>query len=544
MDQPSMKQIIDVTPTLVNETIRFRYKSNIGGVIMRSFSFLISLTTLVLVSSSTIDAAVTLASPFTHHAVLQRDQPIPVWGTADAGEQVTVTFDGQRKTGTAGADGRWLIKLDAHSAGGPYEMTVAGTNTINLSDILVGEVWICSGQSNMEWSVKKCRNSDAEIASATFPLIRHFKVGHQISDSPLTTCGGTWTVCSPETVGEFTAAGYYFGRKLHQELNVPIGLLNTSWGGTPAEAWTSMTALSSNPTFTNVSKEWFLQADRQANDYAAALAKYKVTLEQWTAEAAAAKVAGKETPTKPREPQDPAKPHHQPAVLFNGMVNPLIPYGIKGAIWYQGEANASRAAQYQDLLSLMITDWRAHFGQGNFSFYVVQLANYKARAAKPSDSDWAYLREAQHLTTKKLTHTGLAVTIDIGEEKDIHPKNKQDVGLRLALHALAKDYGKQLVYSGPVFQELQINGAEAVIRFNHVGGGLMAKGDKLTGFAIAGEDKTFVWANAQIVGDTVVVSAPSVSKPVAVRYAWADNPECNLYNKAGLPAVPFRTDQP
>jgi sialate O-acetylesterase len=231
-------------------------------------------------------------------------------------------------------------------------------------------------------------------------------------------------------------------------------------------------------------------------------------------------------------------------VLFNGMLNPLVPYGIKGAIWYQGESNAGRAAQYQELLSLMITDWRASFAQGDFPFYVVQLANFMGRKPEPGDSGWAALREAQHLTTLTLKNAGLAVAIDIGEEKDIHPRNKQDVGLRLALNALAKDYGKQVVYSGPVYQALKTDGANAVLTFDHVGGGLVAKGDKLTGFAIAGEDKKFVWADAKIVGDTVVVSAASVTKPVAVRYAWADNPECSLYNKADLPAVPFRTDRP
>ncbi|MBA3698203.1 MAG: sialate O-acetylesterase [Planctomycetes bacterium] len=506
---------------------------------MRPVLRLLSIAATLAVGSSALQAAVALASPFTDHAVLQRGQPIPVWGTADVGEKVTVTFDGQTKTVTAGDDKKWLIKLDAHTAGGPYDLTIAGTNTITLTDILVGEVWVCSGQSNMEWTVKNSNNADAEIAAANFPLIRHFKVEKKTSDVPLTACKGAWTVCSPETAGGYTAVGYYFGRKLHQELNVPIGLLHTSWGGTPAEAWTSKPALTSAATFSGVFTAW----DKQMEGYPAQMEKFKQTLAKWEADAAAAKTAGKPAPNKPRAPNGPDSPH-KPAALYNGMLSPLVPYGIKGAIWYQGESNSSRAAQYQELLSLMISDWRASFGQGDFSFYVVELANYMARKPEPGESNWAALREAQYLTTVTVKNAGLATIIDVGEEKDIHPKNKQDVGLRLALNALAKDYGKQVVHSGPVYKALKIDGANAVLSFDHLDGGLVTKGDKLTGFAIAGEDKKFVWAEAKIVGDTVVISATSVTKPVAVRYAWADNPECSLSNKAGLPAVPFRTDRP
>lgn len=506
---------------------------------MRSFTRLLSISAILAAGSTALQAAVALASPFTDHAVLQRGQPIPVWGTADAGEQVTITFDGQTKSAAAGADGKWLIKLDARTAGGPYELKVAGTNTITLTDILVGEVWVCSGQSNMEWTVKNSRDPDQEIAAAKFPLIRHFKVEKKVSDVPLTSCKGAWTVCSPETAGGYTAVGYFFGRKLHQELNVPIGLLHTSWGGTPAEAWTSKPSLTGTKTFAEVLTQW----DKRMEGYPAEMEKFKVTLAKWEAAAKEAKDAGKPAPNKPRPPQGPDSPH-KPACLYNGMLNPLVPYGIKGAIWYQGESNAGRAAQYQELLSLMITNWRQEFGQGDFPFYVVQLANYMARKSEPGESAWAHLREAQYLTTVTLKNSGLATIIDIGEEKDIHPKNKQDVGLRLALNALAKDYGKQIEFSGPEYKAMTVDGANAVLTFDHVGGGLVAKGDKLTGFSIAGEDKKFVWADAKIVGDTVVVSAASVTKPIAVRYAWADNPECNLYNKADLPAVPFRTDRP
>jgi sialate O-acetylesterase len=507
---------------------------------MRPVLRLLSIAATLAAGSSALHAAVAVASPFTDHAVLQRGQPIPVWGTADAGEKVTVTFDGQTKMVAAGADGKWRINLDSHTAGGPYDFTVAGTNTIKLTDILVGEVWVCSGQSNMEFVVKNARNSEQEIAAANFPKLRHFAVTKKTSDTPLTSCAGTWTVCTPETVGGYTAVGYFFGRKLLQELDVPIGLLHTSWGGTPAEAWTSKPSLTSTTTFKDVFTAW----DKQGENYPAQLEAFKKTIAKWDTEAAAAKAAGKPEPKKPRPPQDPKTSPHKPATLYNGMLNPLVPYGIKGAIWYQGESNAGRAKEYHELLSLMIGDWRQSFGQGDFSFYIVQLANYMARKPEPGDSSWAELREAQYLTTTTVKNTGMAVIIDIGEEKDIHPKNKQDVGLRLALNALAKDYGKQIEYSGPIYKSLAVDGVNAVVSFDHLGGGLTVTGDKLTGFAIAGEDKKFVWADAKIVGNTVVLSAAGVTKPVAVHYAWGDNPECSLSNKAGLPAVPFRTDRP
>ena len=513
---------------------------------MRPVLRLLSIAAILAAGSSALQAAVALASPFTDHAVLQRGQPIPVWGTADAGEKVTVTFDGQTKTVTAGDDKKWLIKLDAHTAGGPYDLIVAGTNTITLTDILVGEVWICSGQSNMEWTLSKARDAEKEIAAANFPKLRHFRVDKMTSDTSLSSCTGAWTVCTPQNAGGYTAVGYFFGRKLVQELDVPVGLLHTSWGGTPAEAWTSKPALTSAATFKNALTEW----DTQVENYPAQLEAFNKTMEKWTAEAAAAKVAGKPEPKKPRPPQDPKSLPHGPASLYNGMLNPLVPYGIKGAIWYQGEANANRAKDYRELMALMIGDWRQSFGQGDFPFYIVQLANYMERKTEPTDTAWAALREAQYLVTTTVKNTGIAVAIDIGDAKDIHPKNKQDVGLRLALNALAKDYGKKIPYSGPVYKEMKVDGANAVLSFDHLGGGLTVTGDipvagqKLTGFAIAGEDKKFVWAEAKIVGDTVVVSAASVTKPVAVRYAWGDNPECSLSNKAGLPAVPFRTDRP
>jgi sialate O-acetylesterase len=506
---------------------------------MRSLTRLFSIAAILAAGSSALEAAVALASPFTDHAVLQRGMPIPVWGTADAGEQVTVTFDGQAKSVAAGADGKWLVRLDAHQAGGPYELKVAGTNTLTLTDVLVGEVWICSGQSNMEWTLKNANNPEQEIAAANFPKLRHFRVDKKTSDTPLGSCTGSWTVCTPQNAGGYTAVGYFFGRKLVQELDVPVGLLHTSWGGTPAEAWTSRAALTSTAPFTGVLAAW----DKRMENLPAETGKFKAAMEKWQVEAAAAKAAGQPEPKKPRKPEGQDSPN-KPASLYNGMLNPLVPYGIKGAIWYQGESNAGRAKEYHALMSLMIGDWRQAFGQGDFSFYIVQLANFMERKDQPGDSGWAALREAQYLTTTTVKNTGLAVAIDIGDAKDIHPRNKQDVGLRLALNALAKDYGKPITYSGPVYRSMAVEGANAVLSFDHLGGGLTVTGDQLTGFAVAGEDMKFVWADAKIVGDTVVVSAAAVTKPVAVRYAWADNPACSLGNKAGLPAVPFRTDRP
>ena len=501
---------------------------------------LVSLAVVIAGGLTSLEAAVTLASPFTDHAVLQRGIEIPVWGSAEAGEKVTITFDGQNQSVTTSADGRWQVKLASHQAGGPYDLKVAGTNTITLTDVLVGEVWICSGQSNMEWTVKKSRDADQEIAAANFPKLRHFAVTKKAADQPLASCGGTWTVCSPQTVGSYTAVGYFFGRKLVQELDVPIGLIHTSWGGTPAESWTSKPALISTAPFTEAISAW----EKHLENMPIEIEKHKKALEKWSEDVAAAKAAGKPAPKKPAAPDGKASAFNTPASLYNGMINPLVPYGIKGAIWYQGEANVGRAKDYHALLSLMIGDWRQSFGQGDFSFYIVQLANFMERKPQPTDTGWAALREAQYLTTTTVKNTGLALAIDIGEANDIHPKNKQDVGLRLALNALAKDYGRKIEYSGPVYKSMKIDGSNIVLSFDHLGGGLVVVGDTLTGFAIAGADKKFVWADAKIVGETVVISAASVTAPVAVRYAWGDNPACSLSNKANLPAVPFRAAAP
>jgi sialate O-acetylesterase len=424
-------------------------------------------------------------------------------------------------------------------AGGPYEMTFSGKNKITIKNIMVGEVWVCSGQSNMQWSVKQSANPEQEIADANYPDIRLFTVARKVAEQPQPDCSGNWTLCSPETVPDFSAVGYFFGRELHKELNVPIGLIHTSWGGTPAEAWTRREALEKERDCAPILQRY---DDAMAN-YPQAKKEYEQKLEEWKQVAEKAKAEGEKAPRRPRAPFKPGHPH-SPAGLYNAMIAPLIPFSIQGAIWYQGESNAGRAYQYRKLFPAMIRNWRKDWGQGNFSFLFVQLANFRDVKPEPAESDWAELREAQ-LMTLSLQNTGMAVIIDIGEAKDIHPKNKQDVGRRLALWALAKNHRKDIVYSGPIYKSksMKVEGNKIILHFDHVGGGLVADGgEPLKGFAVAGADRKFVWANATIDGDTVVVSSDEVSEPVAVRYAWADNPVCNLYNKEGLPASGFRTD--
>jgi sialate O-acetylesterase len=424
---------------------------------------------------------------------------------------------------------------------GPLEMTVAGKNTLKLTNILVGEVWVCSGQSNMEWSLNRINNGDKEIAEAKYPKIRLFMVAKATAAAPQADCKGQWVECSPQTVPPFSAVGYLFGRQLHQDLGVPVGLIGSNWGGTPAESWTSREMLEADPDLKVIYDRWKQNAENYSKALEAWEKSKEKSLADWKAAADKAKAEGKQAPRQPAPPNDPAKSPHCPTSLYNGMIAPLIPLGIRGAIWYQGESNAGRPVEYRKLFPAMITDWRKHWGEGDFTFLFVQLANFMARKNEPTASNWAALREAQTMTLA-LPKTGMAVIIDIGEANNIHPKNKQDVGKRLALAAEAGTYGKDVVYSGPMYESMKVEGDKVHLKFKHIGGGLVAKGDKLTGFAVAGEDKKFVWADAKIEGDTVVVSAKDMVKPLAVRYAWADNPECNLYNKADLPAVPFRTD--
>ena len=496
---------------------------------------------LVLFHGLAVRAEVKLPAIIGDRMVLQREMKVPIWGWADPGEKVTVTLGDQKVEATAGQDGRWKACLEPLKAGGPFEMTVAGKNSLAIKDILVGEVWVGSGQSNMAMAVRNCNQAEQEIAAASFPKIRLFTVKPATAPEPLTDVKGEWVECSPQTAGSFSATEFFFGRDLHKALELPVGLIHTSWGGTTAEAWTSRTVLEADPAYRLVFErdKQFVENHPKAKENweknrEKVMAKFKEDMEK-------AKAEGKPAPRPPRPPEEPATSPHRPSVLYNAMVAPLMPYAIRGAVWYQGESNAGRAYQYRKLFPALIQDWRKNWGEGDFAFLFVQLANYKARKDQPGDSDWAELREAQTMTLS-LPKTGMAAIIDIGEEKDIHPKNKQDVGKRLALAAQAVAYGKDVVGSGPRYDSMKVEGNKVRLSFECVGGGLVAKGEKLTGFAVAGEDKKFVWADAGLDGATVVVSSKDVAAPVAVRYAWADNPDCNLCNKEGLPASPFRTD--
>jgi sialate O-acetylesterase len=468
--------------------------------------------------------------------VVQQKMKVPVWGWADPGEQVTVTLGASKATAAADADGKWMVRLDPLPAGGPLDMTVTGKNALTVKNVLAGEVYIASGQSNMEFSVNSVRNRDQEVQAANYPNIRMFTVQKSIACAPQTDCRGSWAVCSPATVPGFSAVAYFFAVNLQKALNVPIGIIHTSWGGTPVQSWTDRQSLVDAPALKPM-------ADAIDGQFAAFSKDLAASLHDWLPAYEKAVAAGRQPPLAPPIPLSQPGPG-TPTGLYNAMIAPLIPYGIAGAIWYQGESNAGNAPLYRTQFPAMIKGWRRLWGQGDFPFFWVQLANFMQVKPEPSESGWAELREAQTMTLA-LPRTGMATIIDLGEAGNIHPTNKQDVGLRLALAAEKVAYGMEVVYSGPLYAGMKVEGDKVIISFTNVDGGLEARGgEPLKGFAVCGEDKKYVWADARIEGETVVVSSPQVPKPVAVRYAWADNPICNLYNKAGLPAVPFRTDGP
>jgi len=453
--------------------------------------------------------------------VLQQKSKATIWGSAKPGEKVAVSFRGSDVSTTADNDGKWSVKIGSGDAGGPFDMTIAGSNKIEYKNVLVGEVWVCSGQSNMEWSVNASDEADKSYAKSAphNPMLRMFTVKRTPLTKPTTETGGTWTEAKPETVGGFSAVGYFFGRDLQAKLKVPVGLIHTSWGGTRAEAWTRKEVLDESPLFSHEHKN--TQKDGNPNGA---------------------------------------------SQLYNGMIAPVVNYTIAGAIWYQGESNAGQAWKYRTLFPMMIENWRKDWGQGDFPFYFVQLAPFTRVSKGPVESNWAELREAQ-LMTLKLPKTGMAVITDLGDEYDIHPTPKRPVGERLALIARANVYGEKIEYSGPAYKSMKAEGNKAVLSFDHVGGGLTSKemvvgklkpsatnegawrakegseGAPLVGFTVAGEDRKFVPAKAEIVGNTVVVTAEGVDKPVAVRYGWSNHPVVNLFNKEGLPATPFRTDE-
>jgi sialate O-acetylesterase len=504
----------------------------IGFVPMPSLTFLSRVAAIAIAAGLSLNAAVRLPSVLGDHMVVQRGLPVHIWGFADPAESVTATFRGATRSTSADDLGRWSIYLPPGDAGGPFEMGIKGSNEITLHDILAGDVWVASGQSNMEWMVRNVDNAKTEISAAKYPQIRLFHVKNKSSEYQLVDVeSDPWVACDPETVSNFSAVAYFFGRDLNAKTRIPIGLISTSWGGTPADAWTSLDAIGADASLMPVFAEWAKMMDGQAPG----LLRFQQQLRKWEEDRARAKAEGKP------EPQHPWVPNlgmsWRPAGLFNAMIAPLTPFPIRGAIWYQGESNASaeRAPLYAHLFQAMIQDWRRAWGTGDFPFYFVQLANFKAGP----NNRWPELREAQR-ETLALANTGMAVTIDIGNPDDIHPRNKQDVGARLARWALANVYGQNVEYSGPLFRQAMPEANGMRVWFDHASG-LTVRGGPATGFEIAGPDRKFVPAEARVDGSSVVVSSPQIEHPLYVRYGWSDNPQCNLYNSAGLPASPFRS---
>lgn len=486
---------------------------------------------LLLAAASAAQAEVKLHALFTDGAVLQREMPVPVWGTAADGEKVTVTFAGQTATTTA-KDGKWEVKLKSLKAGGPHVLTVEGTNKLEVKDVLVGEVWICSGQSNMAFQLQHAHNTAEVVPASANPNIRLFKVPGNPQDEPQRDVKAKWEPCNPQTSPSFSAVGYFFGRDLQKALGVPVGLIGSSVGGTPAQAWTGKPMLESFP----VGKEYLDQQIELMKTKDAAEAKHKAAVEAWKAKAAELRAAKK--PVVGKAPAVPAfLGSKRPACLYNGMIAPLVPYAVRGAIWYQGEANSGQPEKYRELLPAMIKNWRADFNP-DLTFLIVQLAPFD----RPAPEAWAYFRETQRQIALKTPKTGLAAIPDAGDPTDIHPTKKEPAGQRLALQALAITYGKDVVSSGPAFKSAVFGKEKATLAFDQVGDGLVAKDGDLTGFLIAGDDKKFVPATAKIVKSKIEVSSPDVKEPKAVRYAWKNMPDGNLWNKAGLPASPFRTD--
>ncbi len=500
----------------------------------------LSLALLIGLAFATVPARaeLSLCSLFTDHMVVQRDAPIRVWGWADAGAEVTADLGDESATALAGDDGRFELELAPLPAGGPHELKItSGDQSRTITDVLVGEVWVCSGQSNMQWAVNQANDGDLEALAADFPEIRLITVPRVGTQEPQTDFEGEWSLCSPDTVKDFSAVGYFFGRRLHQTLGVPVGLIDNAWGGSAAEAWIAPEALAGQPAYKPLLEHW----QEVAANYDAEQAEktYQKRRQAW--------IDGGRKGNPPRQPGNPLTGNQRPSNIYNGVLKPTIGYTIKGAIWYQGESNSERAYQYRDLFPLLIQTWRDEWKLGDFPFYWVQLADFKAYADRPQESSWAELREAQTMTMDKLPNTGEAVIINLGEAVDIHPKNKQDVAKRLARWALARDYGFDIPYQSPRFESVEFDDGKAIVKFSAVGSGLDTFDvNEMLGFTIAGADKRFVAAQAKRMPgtkDTVIVSADGIDAPVAVRYAWADNPVCNVQSADGLPLTPFRTDE-
>ncbi|MBM3498690.1 MAG: sialate O-acetylesterase [Armatimonadetes bacterium] len=489
-------------------------------------------------------ADVTLPHVFGSHMVLQCDRAIPVWGWAEPGEKIEVKLgDAAPISATTGADGAWRVDLSPQKAGGPVTLTVTGKNAVTLEDVLIGEVWVCSGQSNMQWTVASSMDFEREKAAANFPLVRHIEVPRVPAGYPAKDFNGTWQVCSPDTVGGFTAAGYFMARHLHRELEVPIGLVNSSWGGTAIEPWTPPEGFAQVPALKEISDRVTLTQPASA-EYKQALRAYLDQLEPWLAKANAALADEQPLEPAPAYPEalKPLGTHTVPTGLYNGMIAPLVPFAIRGAIWYQGESNHGEGMLYTEKMKALIGGWRGLWKQGDFPFYFVQIAPYLYGNEDPGilPAFW----EAQ-AAAERIPNAGMVVTNDITDLNDIHPKNKQDVGKRLALLALARTYGKtDVVCSGPTFRALALEGSRLRVTFDNVGGGLVARdGQPLNWFEIIGPETDFMKANATIEGDSVALSAPEVAAPCAVRFAWSKDATPNLMNREGLPCGAFRAGE-
>ena len=492
---------------------------------------------LVVAAALPLAGEVKPSALFSRHAVLQKGMAVPVWGTAAPGERITVTLDRQKVSAAAGADGKWMVRLKDLKAGGPFQMTIAGTNTIAIDDVMVGEVWLGSGQSNMAFTVSKKKasyaglvNEEEEIAKADYPRIRMFTAKTAKTYEPQTDIVGEWQICSPQTVPGFSAVGYLFSRDLYRELQQPIGFITVAFGASTAESWIRRETVAADP-----------QLKPMLDHFDAQVQFFRTKPDAPPSEAPQPPQTINARPGPPPQRQrDPVQDQHNPTVLFNGMLNPVIPYSIRGVVWYQGESivgGKEGVALYPHVQNTLIEDWRKLWGEGDFPFFVVQLPALQNISNNP------LVREGQ-AAVLTLPHTGMAVTIDIGDPKDVHPHNKAPLGERLTLMAMANVYGRKTEYSGPVFESMQTEGNQIRLKFSHVGGGLVAKDGPLKWFAIAGSDQNFVPAEARIEGDRVVVTSAQVTAPLAVRYAWDNYPEgCNLYNAAGLPAAPFRTDR-
>ncbi|MFL5739091.1 MAG: sialate O-acetylesterase [Flavisolibacter sp.] len=507
---------------------------------------------LCFLYSTSLFADVKPANLFCDHMVLQQNSRVPIWGTAAPGEKITVLLGKQVQSVTAGKDGKWKSAFSKLVAGRPYTLIFKARNTVVINDVYVGEVWLCSGQSNMDMTVARedrywCGviNEKEEVTQANYPLIRVFDVDFTPADRPQEEATGKWEVVSPNTVGHMSAAGYFFARELQKKLKIPIGLITTAYGASTAEAWIREEALTKDSVLKPLVDSYKAKLQKYLPDTAAQRA-YQTAFEKWKVSAAKAKAEGKDELRGPRNP-NPVFDQHNATVLWNGMVSPLVPYAIRGVLWYQGESNSPTASIYGHIMETLINDWRARWAQGIFPFIYVQLANIgKTFDSIPAKGGAEAIKREAQLKNLSVPSTAMVVAIDNadpGDMNNVHPKNKQEIGRRLALAAEALAYGdRKLVYSGPIYEKMEIRGNNIVLHFRHTGSGLVAKDGELKGFAIAGSDKKFVWAQASIIGNSVIIHAPQIDHPLAVRYGWSSNPATSLYNKEGLPASPFRTD--